>query len=83
MFSRHLIANIPFHKTRLFVPKWTKSTLPAMVQKIFARASNLLHYPRLKWRFFDRRLLAAAIFILSAAATGTGAVAGWFAWHYL
>ena len=28
---------------RLFVPKWLNSKLPAMVQKIFARASILLH----------------------------------------
>ena len=28
---------------RLFVPKWLKSKLPAMVQKIFACASTVLH----------------------------------------
>ena len=42
VFSCHFIANIPFHKMRLFVPKWLKFKLPAMVQKIFARTSILL-----------------------------------------
>ena len=33
VFSCHFIANIPFHKMRLFVPKWLKSKLPAIAQK--------------------------------------------------
>lgn len=37
------MTNIPFHKMRLFTPKLLKSKLPTMVQKIFARASILLH----------------------------------------
>jgi len=42
-FSRHFTANIPFHKMRLLVPKLLKYKLPAIVQKMFARASILLH----------------------------------------
>ena len=81
VFSCHFIANIPFHKMRLFVPKWLKSKLPAIAQKIFARASNLLHYPRLKWRFFDSRLPATAVFVFSAATTGARAITGMFSYN--
>ena len=42
-FSCHFTANIPFHKMRLLVPKLLKSKFPAMLQKMFARASHLLY----------------------------------------
>ena len=45
-FSCHFVTNIPFHKTRLLAPKLLNFKLPSIVQKIFARASILLHNMR-------------------------------------
>ena len=35
--------NIPFHKTQLFAPNQLKFKLSDMVQKMFLRASTVLH----------------------------------------
>ena len=68
-----------FQQILTVFPQYADIAFPIVLHKMFLRASILLHYPRLKWRFSDIVLLSAAIFVLSTTSARAGAVTGRFA----